>query len=333
MMGIIGGCDRPADSQTEENSQPVPAGEKHQSSSTFQAPEPPAVARVNGEPILESELDAALQSALSLGDSVGTPETLRTRLLQELINARIFAQQADELGLDAEIERTVSRQLAAERGEHANADAFARYLRSRGQTPESHARQLRAGITRRLVLSALEDRETDISDDDVQEHYLANPDDYMEPAEWNLRTVRLRLNDVGQDRRAAARQAMQEIREILSTSGSLSAFSRAAAEITRQWPMITYSDSMLAPAQFSPDQQLAVGSLSPGEVSEVIETSQTLTLVRVLSSRPSRPRPLEEVAPSIRKRLILTGSRDRPRRIERQLLDSADVVVDGPADQ
>jgi peptidyl-prolyl cis-trans isomerase SurA len=139
------------------------------------------MAKVNGKPILRSEVDTYYRSQTA--DSPQPPSTeqatsLRLNILKELINQELMMQRAEKLGLlatDEEVESKVTEMKAPYTQEE-----FDKRLKERGITLDDFKRDLRRNLTITKVINKEVTSKITISDADISAYYNAHK------AEFNL---------------------------------------------------------------------------------------------------------------------------------------------------
>jgi len=139
------------------------------------------MAKVNGKPILRSEVDTYYRSQTA--DSPQPPSSeqatsLRLNILKELINQELMMQRAEKLGLlatDEEVESKVTEMKAPYTQEE-----FDKRLKERGITLDDFKRDLRRNLTISKVINKEVTSKITISDADITSYYNAHK------AEFNL---------------------------------------------------------------------------------------------------------------------------------------------------
>src|SRR6266446_3768700 len=140
-----------------------------------------ALARVNGEKILRSEVDKHYQNQTtgSPQQPVGEQATsLRLSVLKELIDNEILMRRAEKLGLLATDEE-VDGKLSAIKSPYNN-EQFGARLKEKKITIDDFKRDLRRSLTVDKVLNKEVTSKINVSDQDVTNYYNAHK------AEFNL---------------------------------------------------------------------------------------------------------------------------------------------------
>lgn len=139
------------------------------------------MAKVNGKPILRTEVDTYFRSQTA--DSPQQPSSeqatsLRLNILKELINQELMMQRAQKLGLlatDEEVDSKVTEMKAPYTQEE-----FDKRLKERGITLDDFKRDLRRNLTITKVINKEVTSKITISDADISSYYNAHK------AEFNL---------------------------------------------------------------------------------------------------------------------------------------------------
>jgi len=139
------------------------------------------LAKVNGKPILRSEVDTYYRSQTAESPQPPSSEqatTLRLNILKELVNQELMMQRAQKLGLlatDEEVESKVAEMKAPYTQEE-----FDKRLKERGITLDDFKRDLRRNLTITKVINKEVTSKITISDADISSYYNAHK------AEFNL---------------------------------------------------------------------------------------------------------------------------------------------------
>ena len=139
------------------------------------------LAKVNGKPILRSEVDTYYRSQTAESPQQPSSEqatSLRLNILKELINQELMMQRAQKLGLLATDEEVDSK-LAEMKAPYTQ-EEFDKRLKERGITLDDFKRDLRRNLTITKVINKEVTSKITISDADISSYYNAHK------AEFNL---------------------------------------------------------------------------------------------------------------------------------------------------
>ncbi|HET9555275.1 MAG TPA: peptidylprolyl isomerase [Anaeromyxobacteraceae bacterium] len=210
----------------------------------------------------------------------------------------------------AVLEDLVARELAA-------LDAEARGLGARPEVAAAvRARQddlVEAKLYREQVIKGLE-----VGDEEARRWFGAHETELAEDARLELAQIVVATPEAAREvaQKLAAGQPFAELAASASTDA------RTAAEGGR----LGFVEKKRLTGPFAP-----VASLGEGEVSAPIATKEGQHLVKVLSVRPARPRPFEEVADEVRRRALEEKQEAAVARWVKTLRASARIEVDDDA--
>jgi peptidyl-prolyl cis-trans isomerase C len=281
------------------------------------------VARVNGQPIPKSRLDAIIEAErLHQGrdsvtfDAADADLTLHRRreALRLAIRAELVYQAAVEHGLTV-AEDDVDRRLQVARSQFPSEAEFLQHLDSAGTTEDA----LRAEARRRLLMQAYANTVTDSIeiDETAVEALVQDEPSHLQIGE-QVRVahilVRLRPGDSAERRRVAREKIEQAHARVLAGEDF--------AELARH-----YSESPLAErggdmgylprGRMLPEFEDVAFAIPVGQVSEVFETPHGLNVVKVLDRKRSDPVSLEEM----RTGLLLVLAREQSSHALREHVD------------
>jgi peptidyl-prolyl cis-trans isomerase C len=144
------------------------------------------VARVNGEPIYEEQLNAGVERGFrvfrkySLRGQAPDPvliKRLRTRALDEAIEEELLFQESQKLEIE-DIDERVDEKLKAMEAKYGGREQFANSLKRKHLTLRDARASLRAGIYRDEYLKKTGISEPQISEQRIREAYERNPGAY-----------------------------------------------------------------------------------------------------------------------------------------------------------
>jgi peptidyl-prolyl cis-trans isomerase C len=258
------------------------------------------VARVNGEPIFEDQLQAAVQKSLAQftrhggrKDDTDLVKRLRARQLNELIGNLLVHQESEKRTVE-NMDEKVDQRVKELEEKYGAGEGLARYLKIRRMTMDD----LRASLEVRVrVDEYLEEQgvlEPEIPEERIREMYDADPESFS-----TAETVRVRHVLIAVDRRAGteekqqARQRAEEIREEIVAGGDFSALATAHSDCKTapEGGDLGYIKRGYMPAAFD---EVAF-SLEEDSVSEVVETKFGYHVIKAVDRQPARVVPYEEM--------------------------------------
>jgi parvulin-like peptidyl-prolyl isomerase len=266
------------------------------------------VARVNDEVILlsdvERSLDEILQATRRSRSSLSPREMRQARkvALKRLIARKLLEQEAQRRNYQV-TEKEVD-------------EAFERYLKRRGITKEQlyvelaakkeTVSQFKERIRRELLVFKLTQgdirRHLHVTEEECRRYYDEHKEDYGKPGRVRIQQIVLitKGDDPGEIQRK--RQFLEEIRKRLLNGEDFGEMARRYS----QGPLARKGGDLgfFKRGELLPELDEAAFSLTQGQVSQVIQTSVGLHLLRVMEKEPDQLIPFEEVKEKIRRRLI-----------------------------
>jgi peptidyl-prolyl cis-trans isomerase C len=177
--------------------------------------------------------------------------------------------------------------------------------------PEASETEEEIAVRRLLAASVLQ--AVAISEEDVEAHYVAHPEEFLVPEAVTVRHILVSTLNEARDVR---RRLQRDPRSFDSLARSLS----QSPEADQGGMMGTFSRGQL-PA----DLEAAAFALRPGAISGVVETALGYHVLRVDSRQEPRQMPLEECRDLIRTRLLQLESDRRVREFVRDIMARAQV--------
>ena len=266
---------------------------------------PDLAARVNGEGITRARLQSSVDTTARLGyGNMTQPDAykrVQRQVLDQLIAQELLWQEAKRKGFVA-TPAEVDQAIAQLRQNYDNDVAYQLELERNGFTPETYREDLKRQMS---VWHWAQETFTDavtVSDEDIHEFYVANPNRFRQPEQVKARHVLINVaTDADEATVEAARQAIEKI---LAEARAGADF----AELARQ-----HSEGPTAPRGgdlgiFSRGQMVkpfedAAFALQPGEISDVVRTRFGFHVIKVEARRDAQIVSEAQAAPSIREYL------------------------------
>jgi len=290
---------------------------------------------VNGYKISNAELDRYFQSQISENESPPSEDQaqmIRLNLLRELIDRQLLLQKAEDLGLLA-VEAAVNARIEDYRAPFADEAEFQASLRDRGMSLED----LRTEVRRTLTIEKLFNRQITaqikISDAELRQYYEDNAATFT-LAEEQLHLAQIvvtpepetpvpnLLNDDAQDDETAAGK-IEMLAERLAQGEDFSDLAQNYSED----PVTTPNGGDLG---FIPKSSLdkadialrrVVASLSPGEVSPVVEADGEYRILMLIDREAAGRRDFSD--PRVQQVLRETLRNRKDQLLKAALIDAA----------
>ena len=277
------------------------------------------VAVVNKEVIMLSELRAEMEPERKRLQQQHRGAELQTRLhqaeyrtLTRMIERRLQMQHAEAKGVDASDEDI--RRMAAE-------------LAQQGSPVNINDPKERKAMKEQLILFTLESQEVRhrvmVSDADLKRFYERHLTLFMLPEEFRISQILLlpRKAESRKDLRARA----QEVYEKLRKGGDFDDLALRYSDA----PDATRGSALgfIRQGELAPPIERAVAALQPGQVSELVETSQGIHIIRLEEKKAAQFRSLEEVKTELQGLVFQQKSADRYQRWLTEMKSKAYIEV------
>jgi peptidyl-prolyl cis-trans isomerase SurA len=229
---------------------------------------------------------------------------LQPRLLVSLIDERLIAQRAEEMGVLPEIEAQVNATILelCKQNNLENLDACRAAMERQGLTMEDirtsyRGQFLRQAVYGQDVYSVLIEQ---VTNREAEEYYRAHPADFTEPGEIEISEIYIGFTPETQPAaEARARQAQAELKAgqpFAEVARKFSDEKRASRANGGKLP--PYKDDQLAEAF-----RAELDKLKPGEVTPILKLEKAYQILRLDARRPPSVKPFAEVRDLV-KRLI-----------------------------
>jgi peptidyl-prolyl cis-trans isomerase C len=286
--------------------------------------------RVNGVPLLSDRLDTALNALIPMESfhrnvSPDSLAALRQRALQNVIDEELHYQEGVRLGLTAsgaEVDEGVAR---ARRGRRSPA-AFDQALR---QAHVSMA-DFRQDIRRALTIKKASDHEVTsrcrVGADEAERFYADNPGRFVVPEQLHVYAL-----TIGVDPSSSARQwadASARANDVLRQLRSGASFDEMARRYSTDPSRDKGGDmGMFHRGTLSDEFEKVTRGMTPGDVSDVVQTLFGYHIIRVTEIRPPEQRSYADMGPEIRKDLTAKRCAETADAWTARLRASATIVL------
>lgn len=272
------------------------------------------VAVVNDEPITLSELNRSGEDFFNQIVAATPPDKLdqamakaRQDMLSTLINSKIAAQKAAELGVavsDQEVDAAIADILKRNNITH---EALIRELSRSGRSEDGLRRALHDQILRSRLVAHEVHAKIVITEEKIADYYQAHYGPDKSVAGYAILQMGFSWNKKGRfdsmsasDQLAAknaARQRAEEVRAQVLAGGSF----RELAQTHSDLPSAVEGGDIgtFKLDEMAPVMRETITSLNPGEISPVVEIGGSYQFFKLLSSENGTPVPLETVRAEI----------------------------------
>ena len=266
-------------------------------------------ATVNGVEILERKLQTAVNNYMrEQGSDVGAirlPENfqeIRLKVLDVMIGQELLWQAAQRDGLVAGDE---AGDAAHARGRDSFGEEikFEINLKEGGYSPDSYREELRRRLSAQKWVETRVLANVSVDDAAVSSFYAENSAEFTLPEQVHARHI-LRQLDAGSSdaERQAARELLEDIRRRVEAGED---FATLAREHSEDGSAPRGGDlGFFGPGMMVKPFERAAFALSPGEMSDIVETHFGLHLIQLLERKPGGVVPQAEVSEQIRSYLF-----------------------------
>jgi peptidyl-prolyl cis-trans isomerase C len=291
--------------------------------SSARADEPIIVARVNGNPITETQVqDLSRQMQQAEPEMAAQPaESLREGALQSLIDMEVLIEQAKAEKIEAASDE-VDQQFNRLKSQYPSAEAFEAAL----ATNHASEPELRKEIASDLVIQKLLDHHVSVklAPGAAEKFYKENQDKFQRPAEVRASHILFRAA-ADSDKDAAKKRAADALERLKKGED----FAKLAKELSEDTGS-AQNDGDLGffahEAMVQPFADAAFG-LKKGELSDIVQTEFGFHLIKVTDTHPAGVMALADVKPQIESYLQEQERQDRAQAYVAQLKKKAKVEI------
>jgi len=266
---------------------------------------PGVAARVNGVEITNEVLQRNYREYLVQNNvnivsqrSSEKMEKLRRETLDLLIDQEVVWQEAQKRGVTVTPEE-VEAVLTDVRAGFKTPDGFARKLTNEGYTEESYREHLRRLLSAQRYLEGVRAAAATVTDADLERFYGENTARLTLPEQVRVRHILLTWKPLGTpDDRAALREKMVPILEQVRSGADFAELARKHSEDSSAFE--GGDTGFFARGQMVKPFEDAAFALAPGQISDIVETSFGLHILRMEERQPERLLPLDEVREKLR---------------------------------
>ncbi len=256
------------------------------------------VAKVNGQIITLTQLEAEVQTTFERLGPAPTPEeeqTRRERVREETLNRMVdnmlVLQVAEERGLRVparffeEWKKGVMEQMKL-----TSEEEFLRQVELQGTSVDVIKKQFEENLLLQEVRRSEVDSKVSVSEPEIGDRYREHIAEYTEPAKVRLREIVVKFDSANEvDQGQKARRLLQEIRQ-----------GADFAEVARMHSESSSREAggdlgFFEKGELTEALEKAAFALSPGEASDVIRMESSFYILRIEEKVEEKVKPIEEV--------------------------------------
>lgn len=264
-------------------------------------------ARVNGEVILWSQVDAEIErTAAQFGMDTKSPGFEKQRaeitkaVIDQLVAQRLVMQEAQKRNLVATT-RDVDERLAAIKRQFPDEATFNKRLAQAGLTVSAVRELIRVQISQRRVAEAI--TKADVTEQEVRQQFESKRESYGKPAQLKVSHILFRIADKSGEAVANAKAKIVQAR--LADGAKFEDVARQYSEdpgsAERGGDLGFVSKGTLVK-----EFEDVAWSLKPGQTSGLVRTQFGLHIIRVYEIRAAEPADYDKVKGEIREELLNT---------------------------
>lgn len=262
-----------------------------------------AVAVVNGKSIpavaLEREISTIVQRAQAQGQMPGDKDkaAIREAALNMLIKRELLSQESKKAGVVVDKAR-VDRELESYRKNFPGAKEFAAALAQAGTSEAELRKQIGSNHAIQDFIEARFKGKTPVSEQEAKEYYNKNKSHFAQPETVRASHILL-LSKEGEAKadRARKRERLVQIRKELQGGAD---FATLAGRVSDCPSKAQGGDlGVFGRGQMVKPFERAVFSMTPGELSDIVETEFGYHLIKLEEKKPARTIGFEEAKEQI----------------------------------
>ena len=282
-----------------------------------QAPQKKIVAKVNGKPIYEDQLEPGVQENLKKWKKYGLKQEspdlisrLQMRALSKVIEQELLNQEAQKVTVQNADEKVELKLKEMKKKYGPGEERFQNYLKRRNLTIPELKKSLKDGLCVEEYLKAKGIADPDIPEEKIKRFYTDSPDNYAREEMVKVSHILIKVDEKAspEEKEKAYKKAVQIRQDILAGKG----FAEMAKEFSEcnsapGGGSLGYIERGYMPEQF---EQVAF-TLDKGSMSDIVETKFGYHIIKVMDKQSAGTAPYEDVRDFIKKFLQEEESKKR----------------------
>ncbi|HEU5451986.1 MAG TPA: peptidyl-prolyl cis-trans isomerase [Terriglobales bacterium] len=291
-------------------------------------------ARVNGVAITERDVREQMQRLFPYYSIHGgkVPEKyqgeIRQKAIDQLVTDELMFQQAkkDGMKLPAAEAQGVLRQARARFGSQAAYEEF-------GKDQYGSVQEFERRLRRATLIAEYQNKEivlkSRVTDLRLRRLYEKNKKTFLRPESVWLQTITINVPpNPSDEQKKMARKRIEEILPLARAAKTFEQFGSLAEKVSEDDYRVMMGDrKWIHMVGLPPEIKAAVDAVQVGQISGVIETAGSLTILRVNDRRPQKQMSFDEVKDKLRAQLEEATRQDRFQILEKQLRKGARIEV------
>ena len=257
------------------------------------------LALVNGVVITKAQLDMELKRVEKQAQMKSNPiessdlEQIKKELLETLINRELLYQESLKKGYDVQ-PAELNSEFETIKARFANQEGFQQALMDMNVSEKDFKEQVKRGMSIQKLLEKELYEKLEVTDQESRSFYDNNPNFFQKPEQVRASHILINMaEDDDQEKKAAARQKIEEIQEKLQAGEDFALLARTYSEgpSRTQGGDLGYFDRRKMVKPFSD----AAFRLQPGEISPVVKTRFGYHIIKVVDRKPETKLAYEDI--------------------------------------
>ena len=272
---------------------------------------PGAAALVNGVEISYERFNSFYQeyrrpygiNVAGRGDHLSKLTKLRKEAMDEMIEQELVRQAAEAKGIEVSADE-VEQAIVEIRKPFKSADEFERRIQSEGFTEQGYREHVERMLAAKKYLDDIRLGVAEVGDEELEQYYRDNEYRLTFPEQVRVRHILLTWKPMGTtDDRAAIRKQMIPILERARAGED---FAELAREFSDDYATKHNGGDtgLFKRGEMAPTFEAVAFALQPGEISQPVETSFGVHILRLVERREPYLLPLDEIREQLRDHVL-----------------------------
>jgi len=257
------------------------------------------VAVVNGTVITRADLDKEMNRLLWQRFRMGRPvaETASSEIereaLENLIDFELLCQESREKGIKVD-EAALDERMEATKKRYPTDAEYENALSSMDLSESEMRAQFERAISIEQLIEEYFAHNVAVSEEEARAYYDENPDSFKRPEQVRASHILIRFDpQADESQKSEAREKLENIRRKLQEGGDFAALAQEFSDC----PSGANGGDLgyFRRGQMTKPFEDAAFALSPGEVSDIVETRFGYHLIKLAEKKAETPIPFEEV--------------------------------------
>ena len=262
-------------------------------------PAPEKAAVVNGTVITKEqynlELNQLMERLAREGRRINDSQlaTLKTELLDSLINRELLYQESQKKGIVIQPQETM-KEIAAMKQRFPSEDAFQQALATRNLTEAVITAQVERGLAIQKHIDQQIADKIVVSATESKQYYDANPQLFKLPGEVKASHILIKLDPAADEtQKAEARKKIEKIQQKLKNGEDFAELAKTSSEGPSS---VNGGDlGFFRRGQMVKPFEDAAFALKPNEISEIVQTRFGYHIIKVFEKKPEKKITYEEI--------------------------------------